>query len=182
MIKFSFKIFLLIPLFLGSPVWAGNIKLLAGGAEDVIGSPVSATRSNVSGTFDKFYRVDFPDTSDTCTVWHFKVFADYTNAAAVVPTIDFAQSVASASAFTIRMDLLCIDQGVAYDSAYPTNATTWSITPASSTTVQSQTNAVAGVLDETGCDKDDVWKLRVCRLNADANTGVFYAYDVDLNY
>lgn len=165
---------------------AGNIVLRAAGSQDP--ASAAATRVVSSGTNHRYVTVDYATGAESCTLFHFGVFSDYTNGADISPLVVGTTSGTSTNNVQLRMDFGCGTPSIDnYDTLSLTAGTAFNITPSGTANVLVTNTPGSSNINETtpGCTAGDAMVLRVCRVNNDggtANPNTFKLVQIRLAY
>lgn len=155
-----------------APASAGNIILRAAGSEDPASN--AAVRTVNTGTNHRYITTDFPTgATETCTLFHFGLFTDYTSLADITGSIWFTQSGSSTNTIQWRFDLQCVAPASEnYDTVGLVNGTALNATTPNASGILNLANLVTNTLDETtaACTSGTPVILRVCRTANDGGT------------
>lgn len=172
-----------------APAHAGNIVLRARGASDPPSG--AAPRVESIGTHHKYVTANFPPgASETCTIFHFGLFNDYTPGADILGKIWFYTTGSSVTAVQWRADLRCVAPGSLghdYDTVdIPNGLAVANLAPSGAANKHNgaQDLVLSGTWNEGAlfCLSESPVIMRLCRTGADANPNTAKLIQVRLSW
>lgn len=160
-----------------APAEAGNIILRAAGSEDPAAN--AAVRTVNSGTNHRYITVNYPTgATETCTLYHFGLFTDYTPDADITGQMWWMTSGTSTTAVQLRMDIQCVTPtgaGENYDTVGWQTGTAFTWTPINEagkiTAVTIPSNAMnEAATGGAGCSASTPVMMRICRTANDGGS------------